>query len=178
MNEKLKQEIEEWRIHTLDSSRPDTLVHERDLAKRLMCELGIVLTGGSGLLQQKQADPVNHPAHYQMGERHECIDWSQDLGFCLGNAFKYVWRAGSKGDFNQDLDKAVWYVKREASGAGGGQYYSTSLEPIRQVARSPRQFSALALIIDYAVRGGVSRHALEAIEYFREELNNERTRNP
>ncbi len=36
-----------------------------------------------------------------------------DLGFCLGNAVKYICRAGRKEDKKQDLEKALWYLKRE-----------------------------------------------------------------
>jgi hypothetical protein len=35
------------------------------------------------------------------------------LGFSLGNAVKYILRAGKKGDAIQDLRKAVWYLNRE-----------------------------------------------------------------
>ena len=36
-----------------------------------------------------------------------------DLGFCLGNAIKYILRAGKKDDKAQDLRKAIWYLHRE-----------------------------------------------------------------
>jgi hypothetical protein len=35
------------------------------------------------------------------------------MGFNLGNALKYVWRADLKGDAIEDLKKAAWYVQRE-----------------------------------------------------------------
>lgn len=58
-------------------------------------------------------DPVNRPAHYQ-GKGLEAIqvieDW--ELGYHLGNAVKYILRAGRKGDRKQDLEKALWYVRR------------------------------------------------------------------
>lgn len=57
-------------------------------------------------------DSVNHPVHYTSGiNGHECIEFSRHLDFDLGNAFKYVWRAGQKGDPIEDLDKAVWYLR-------------------------------------------------------------------
>lgn len=57
---------------------------------------------------------VNHPTHYQ-GKDIEAIDVieSFDLNFCLGNAIKYILRAGKKGDKKEDLEKAVWYLNRE-----------------------------------------------------------------
>jgi hypothetical protein len=61
------------------------------------------------------ADVVNHPAHYnEHPSGVECIVIAEWLGFNLGNAFKYVWRAGRKGDNRiEDLSKALWYVRRE-----------------------------------------------------------------
>ena len=65
-----------------------------------------------------EGDPVNKPSHYTQGGI-ECIDAieaaltpQEFLGFCKGNALKYVWRAGLKGDINQDLAKAAWYINK------------------------------------------------------------------
>lgn len=59
---------------------------------------------------------VNHPSHYQ-GKRFEVIDIIEDydLGFNLGNAIKYILRAGHKDGYEQDLKKAIWYLEREIS---------------------------------------------------------------
>jgi len=60
------------------------------------------------------SDQVNHPAHYrQHPSGVECITISEHMGFCLGNAIKYIWRADLKGDAIEDLRKAAWYVNRE-----------------------------------------------------------------
>jgi hypothetical protein len=60
-------------------------------------------------------DPVSHPAHYNIG-RFEVIDVLEDwkLGFHLGNAVKYIARAGRKdpGKTIEDLEKARWYLDR------------------------------------------------------------------
>lgn len=63
-------------------------------------------------------DPVNHPTHYASeakcsgcGEPIECIDVVRHMGFDLGNAIKYLWRAGKKDAAIQDLKKAVWYIE-------------------------------------------------------------------
>ena len=60
-------------------------------------------------------DPVNRPSHYAEGRKYEPIavieDWS--LGYHLGNALKYISRAGRKQNTIEDLRKAVWYVNRE-----------------------------------------------------------------
>ena len=59
---------------------------------------------------------VDHPSHYNVGgiEVIDAIDaWG--LGFSLGNAVKYIARAGHK-DVNkyvEDLEKAKWYIQHE-----------------------------------------------------------------
>jgi hypothetical protein len=68
-----------------------------------------------------EIDPngVNHPAHYNMDPSGvECIEVARYLGFDVGNAYKYVMRAGikdSKGDplaaEIKDLKKAIWYLE-------------------------------------------------------------------
>lgn len=61
-------------------------------------------------------DIVNHPAHYAEGRKFEPIvvieNW--ELGFHLGNAVKYISRAGRKDPEKkvEDLEKAVWYIER------------------------------------------------------------------
>lgn len=63
----------------------------------------------------KEDDPVNRPKHYTDG-RIEVIEYIEDknLGFCLGNAIKYISRAGKKEKDKeiQDLHKAMWYIER------------------------------------------------------------------
>ena len=60
-------------------------------------------------------DPVNHPAHYTTG-KIEVIDYIEDqkLPYHLGNAVKYISRAGKKDEDKtvEDLRKAVWYIER------------------------------------------------------------------
>ena len=56
-------------------------------------------------------DPVSHPAHYAQYP-HEVIELTEHLGFCLGNAVKYILRAPFKGNELQDLKKARWYIER------------------------------------------------------------------
>lgn len=59
-------------------------------------------------------DAVNHPEHYTSHPSGiECIQVAETMGFNLGNALKYIWRAGLKGDAIEDLRKAAWYLNRE-----------------------------------------------------------------
>lgn len=73
---------------------------------------------GRGLVMQSK-EAVNHPAHYG-GENnvYEAINVIEawNLDFCLGNAVKYISRAGKKDASKEleDLNKAIWYLKRRA----------------------------------------------------------------
>lgn len=59
-------------------------------------------------------DLVNHPDHYTSHPSGaECIEIAEWFPFNVGNAIKYLWRAGRKGDRLEDLRKARWYVDRE-----------------------------------------------------------------
>lgn len=65
-------------------------------------------------------EAVDHPAHYggkdNVYEAIKVIEaWG--LGFCLGNAVKYLARAGKKGSRVEDLRKARWYLDREIAAA-------------------------------------------------------------
>lgn len=66
----------------------------------------------------KKYDIVNRPAHYADG-KIEVIEFIEDkqLNFHKGNAVKYIARAGKKDVTKEieDLEKAIWYLKREIS---------------------------------------------------------------
>ena len=63
-----------------------------------------------------KADNVNHPAHYKVGGI-ETIDFieAKQLNYNLGNVVKYITRADHKGNTQEDLLKARWYLNREIS---------------------------------------------------------------
>lgn len=57
---------------------------------------------------------VDHPKHYcSHPSGLECIEITKWMNFCLGNATKYIWRAGLKGEAIEDLEKAKWYIQCE-----------------------------------------------------------------
>lgn len=63
---------------------------------------------------EQKPDPVNHPKHYtDHPSGIECIEVTEHMNFCLGNAVKYIWRADLKHDAIEDLRKARWYLDRE-----------------------------------------------------------------
>ena len=64
----------------------------------------------------KVNDPVNHPSHYTSHPSGvEAITITQYHTFCIGNAMKYLWRAGLKDETKtiEDLKKAVFYINQE-----------------------------------------------------------------
>ena len=62
----------------------------------------------------RKKDPVNHPKHYTGHPSGiECIEITEHMGFCLGNAVKYIWRADLKNDAIEDLKKSIWFINRE-----------------------------------------------------------------
>jgi hypothetical protein len=61
-------------------------------------------------------DPVNHPKHYTSHPSGvECIEITEHMDFCVGNAIKYLWRAGLKDQETSivDLKKAIFYINRK-----------------------------------------------------------------
>ena len=66
-----------------------------------------------------KADNVNHPAHYKVGGI-ETIDFieAKKLNYNLGNVVKYITRADHKGNTQEDLLKARWYLNREIAKLG------------------------------------------------------------
>lgn len=69
-------------------------------------------------------DAVNHPSHYTSDPSGvECIEITRHRNFNVGNAIKYLWRAGLKQDADraaldkqvEDLKKAVWYITDEVA---------------------------------------------------------------
>ena len=75
-------------------------------------------------------DNVNHPPHYTWLKDKcgiEVIDITRHMGFCLGNAIKYILRAGHKQDASltnnqkeiEDLKKAIWYINDRIKQLGG-----------------------------------------------------------
>lgn len=66
-------------------------------------------------------DNVNHPSHYQTESGMEAIDVIEAFfrtNHYLASTFKYIARAGKKNDEREDIEKAIWYLKRYLSTLG------------------------------------------------------------
>lgn len=80
------------------------------------------------MTSKNKNNQVNHPKHYTSDPSGiECIDVTRHRNFNIGNAIKYLWRAGLKEDKDrklidkqvEDLNKAVWYLVDEIHRLGG-----------------------------------------------------------
>ncbi|WP_278400463.1 DUF3310 domain-containing protein [Stutzerimonas kunmingensis] len=97
------------------------------------------------------SDAIN-PTHYTRGSV-ECIDVTESLNFCLGNAFKYVFRFRDKGRPLEDLGKACWYLDREMSARASSEewrefpldcrYEISSQGRVRMKGKNPRKLVPL-----------------------------------
>ena len=57
---------------------------------------------------------VDHPRHYTSHPSGvETVEITEWLPFNLGNCVKYIMRREHKGNERQDLEKALWYARRE-----------------------------------------------------------------
>jgi Protein of unknwon function (DUF3310) len=63
---------------------------------------------------------VDNPVHYTSHPSGiECIEVAEHYNFCIGNAIKYLWRAGLKFDGVNEIEdckKAIWYINRHIDG--------------------------------------------------------------
>jgi hypothetical protein len=80
------------------------------------------------MLPVDEPDNVNHPEHYTSHPSGiECIEIARCYPFSIGNAIKYLWRAGLKKDASltdnqkeiEDLKKAIWYISDRIKQLGG-----------------------------------------------------------
>lgn len=82
-------------------------------------EAGLVRRYKATEVKSSNVDMVNHPPHYTSHPSGvECITITRHYCFSIGNAIKYLWRAGLKKDISledkqkeiEDLEKSIWYI--------------------------------------------------------------------
>ena len=128
------------------------------------------------------ADPVNHPSHYAetklvKATGHECIEYTRQMSFDQGNAFKYIWRSLDKENPMQDISKAEWYINdawHEANSVVGTNVFCTvtrELERIEEMThrQSPEDTllcSQLSVLV--AIAQGDWRSSLLELEIYKE----------
>ena len=107
-------------LHTYTTSYE--IINDMDGQDKYMKDRFVVIPSLDDVIKDKQKENVphgtlehvNHPNHYNKG-KFEVIEVIEDwhLGFNLGNAIKYIGRCEHKENKKQDLEKALWYIKRE-----------------------------------------------------------------
>lgn len=133
--DKLDIPASEW---VPEESESESVEDEEDEESPVTKELVAIFTGATKLEAIKwdpdssvppadevfpaSEDNVNHPSHYTSHPSGvECADIAEHHDFCVGNAIKYLWRAGLKKDAGmsaidkeiEDLQKAKWYIDRK-----------------------------------------------------------------
>lgn len=126
-------------------------------------------------MENSNHDPVNHPKHYNSHPSGiECIEIVRSFSFNMGNAFKYLWRAGLKDEKAQDIKKAIWYLKDEVR-YGQGNVYEENHPHNIQFSEIEKYFSeniraALWLIWKYSMGTATNIELLEAVRFLEDEL--------
>ena len=110
-------------------------------------------------------DPVNHPSHYTAHPICEAIDICEHLSFNLGNAVKYLWRAGKKEDFAEDIKKAAFYLRREFQLKDGDVVFPREIKSLAKVLVRHPATDAIVRDILACSLDGVSVQAACAIAY-------------
>lgn len=114
-----------------------------------------------------QHDAVNAPRHYRSHPTGvECIEIIEHFPYNVGNAIKYLWRAGLKSDAIEDLRKAAWYSLREAHKRG---WRETS--GVGQEVRDTPPIEATALFFFLDAEGTLRVKPFDLMPMDRGELN-------
>ena len=126
--EELYKQIDKAQVHLIDAR----LNNDEEGKKSAISEMETAMCDVMQLLKcfidrndkEQNTDNVNHPQHYTWIKELcgiEVIDITRHMDFCLGNAAKYILRAGHKKDASltdtdkkvEDLKKAIWYINDE-----------------------------------------------------------------
>ena len=99
------QKHTKWRSSS--HRRPKNPIKIKKLPRRKSIETEPVMDNSPAPVE----DMINHPKHYTHASI-ECIDITSKLSFSHGNAIKYLWRCGYKGDDRENIGKALFYIDR------------------------------------------------------------------
>ena len=125
-SEELYKQIDKAQVHLINAR----LNNDEEDKKSAISEIETAMCNAMQLLKclidrkdkEQKSDSVNHPAHYNSHPSGiECIEIARHHNFNIGNAIKYLWRAGLKSEEGmedadkqvEDLNKAIWYLKDE-----------------------------------------------------------------
>src|SRR5271163_2919574 len=106
---------------------------------------------------------VDHPRHY-VTHGVECIAAARGMGFDLGNAVRYVYRAWDKGDLATDLEKARWYLNDHMRHAESVRVISGNARDALRLIGASQPGKSLPRAFFFAIADGKYGDALEALE--------------
>ena len=124
--EELYKQIDKAQVHLINAR----LNNDKEGKKSAISEMETTMCDAMQLMKclieindkEQKSDSVNHPAHYNSHPSGiECIEIARHHNFNIGNAIKYLWRAGLKSEEGmedadkqvEDLNKAIWYINDE-----------------------------------------------------------------
>ena len=113
------------------------------------------------------AEDINHPIRYNADDSGvECIDVVERLPFNLGSALKYIWRRDHKQSFARDLQKAAWYLRREAERIAREEEQQTTGGLISDVVHGSRDdlLKLALLIVESSIEGANTTRLLDLAE--------------
>jgi hypothetical protein len=120
------------------------------------------------------AEAVNHPDHYLGERKYEPIEVIEagDLDFSIGNALKYLSRAGRKSDEVEDVKKALWYINRAIVYAGNTVVYAKPYNKhyIDGVLTDWKQSDKIRKSTRYILEGNLDAASV-ALEWYLSEVN-------
>lgn len=112
---------------------------------------------------------VNHPKHYMdPATGIECSEVTDYMMFNPGNAVKYLWRAGRKDDIEQDLRKAIVYIKRAEENE---ELHVLPTEPMKKLLEVAMHRENNIQNAFLAISQNEWNTAVQSIELFIESLN-------
>ncbi|HXE63198.1 MAG TPA: DUF3310 domain-containing protein [Bryobacteraceae bacterium] len=130
-------------------------------------------------------EAIDHPSHYRAESGIEVIDVIEDMGlgwgFCIGNAIKYIARAGEKVPQGktkteatiEDLKKALWYLNR-ANNDRGARVLECPIIELNEIAEAwtltEKRYVAIQQIVYMAIGNGVRQSLNAAITAIEDEV--------
>lgn len=126
LSKELYKQIDKAQVHLINAR----LNNDKEGKKSAISEMETTMCDAMQLMKclieindkEQKSDSVNHPAHYNSHPSGiECIEIARHHNFNIGNAIKYLWRAGLKSEEGmedadkqvEDLNKAIWYINDE-----------------------------------------------------------------
>lgn len=124
------------------------------------------------------SDVINHPQHYKRSPSGvECITVTEHMGFNLGNAVKYIWRADFKGKALEDLKKAQFYLAREianrqkAAQSRKRKVVKAVVKKVQQATKAMKKPVRVTVVAPTGLKGTLKKKVTKMVKKANEALN-------